>query len=313
MDICVTGGAGYIGSAAVKRLCDDGHTVIVIDNLSKGIQRLVDHRAEFYNLDLTDRERLDDVFAAHNIDAVMHFASYKAVGESMRDAPKYSDNITGTICLLDAMVKHDVKRIIYSSSAAVYGLAQNEMVTEHDPTVPINYYGYSKLAAEEIIIWYARIHEITYVSLRYFNVAGDAGLMYRDPAPENILPIIMEAVSGTRDKVVVFGDDYDTRDGTGVRDYIDINDLVEAHVLAMAKGDNQIINLGTSQGSSVMELITAVRRVTGKEVPYEIGDRREGDPATLLASNEKAQDVLGWAPQRDIDTMIRSMMDVYFA
>jgi len=311
MNILVTGGAGYIGSAAVKALVEKGYNVIVVDNLSKGSFRLVDKKAVFYKLDLVDKKALEKVFSENKINSVMHFAANKSVEESMENAPKYSDNITGTINLLDVMVKFNVKKIIYSSSAAVYGIPKEPIVDENSATNPINYYGYTKLASENIIKWYSKIHNLGYIILRYFNVAGDAGLHYIDPNARNIFPIIMEVLSGRRDKLVIFGNDYSTADGTCVRDYIDINDLVRAHILALDVTTNEIINLGTSKGVSVKQLVDAVIEVTGKKFKFEYGKRRKGDPEKLVASNEKARKVLGWQTSRNIKDMIKSMLEAY--
>jgi UDP-glucose 4-epimerase len=308
--ILVTGGAGYIGSAAVKALISKGYNVIVVDNLTKGKKELVDKKATFYEIDLTNKEKLSTVFN-EKIDYVMHFASYKAVGESMKNPEKYSDNITGTINLLDLMVEHNIKKIIYSSSAAVYGIPIKVPINEDHPTDTINYYGYTKLTSEKIIDWYSTIHGINYISLRYFNIAGDFELNYIDPEAQNIFPIIMEVIFKKRDKLTIFGDDYDTRDGTCVRDYIDIHDLIDAHILALNINENQIINLGTSNGTSVKELVSAIIEVTGKDFPYEIGEKREGDPATLVASNKKAKEILNWEPKKDIKDMIKTTFDAY--
>ena len=225
MKILVTGGAGYIGSVAVKTLIEKGHEVSVVDNLSKGKKELVSEKAKFFQKDLTDN--LDEVFN-EPYDAVIHFAAYKAVEESMNDAVKYSDNISGTINLLNYMVKNKVKKMIFSSTAAVYG-DFDEPLTEDCETNPVNFYGFSKLKCEEIIGWYNKIHGIEYTNLRYFNVAGDV-LGYVDPDAKNVFPIIMEVINGKRDRFCIFGDDYNTPDGTCLRDYIHIQDLVDAHV-----------------------------------------------------------------------------------
>ena len=312
MKIIVTGGAGYIGSAAVKALIEKGHEVIAVDNLSKGVRKLVDEKAKFYEIDLTNKEELDKVFQENQIDAVIHFAAYKAVGESMANAAKYSDNITGTMNLLNSMVRYNVKKIIYSSSACVYGDPDKIPVDEESPVkAAINYYGHTKIACEESLKWYAKIHGIQYVSLRYFNVAGDAGLNYVDPNAQNVMPILMEAVKGKREEFRIFGDDYDTKDGTGVRDYIDINDLVEAHILALDVEGNEIINLGTSTGVSVKELVDFTKEVTRSDFAVKIVERRAGDPVAVVASNEKAKNVLGWASKVDIKEMIKTTFDAY--
>ncbi|MBL7057086.1 UDP-glucose 4-epimerase GalE [Candidatus Woesearchaeota archaeon] len=306
--ILVTGGAGYIGSVAVKALLDKGYSVVVVDNLSKGKKELVDSRAKLFELDLVDD--LDSVFS-EGIDSVIHFASYKAVEESMTDAVKYSDNILGTVNLLNAMVKFNVKKIIFSSTASVYGMPSVDVLTEETPVNPINYYGFTKLECEKFISWYSKVYSIDFVNLRYFNVAGDGGLNYVDPDAKNIFPIIMDVLFGRRDKLVITGDDFDTRDGTGVRDYIDVNDLVEAHILALDADFKGVINLGTSSGVSVKELVKYTEEVVGQKIPVEIGPRRDGDPATVIASNKKAKEILGWEPKVEIKEMIRTTYEAY--
>lgn len=309
--ILVTGGAGYIGSAAVKALIAKGYKVVVIDNLSKGDKKLVDVKADFYKVDLVDKKALDKVFKKHNFDSIMHFAAYKAVEESMVKVDKYSDNITGTINLLKCMVEFDVKQIIYSSTAAVYGMPQETPITEKSPLEPINFYGYTKLASEQIIEWFGKVHGIRFASLRYFNVAGDGGLGYIDPDAKNIFPIIMEVFSGKRDKLEIYGNDYDTPDGTCIRDYFDVNDLVNAHVLALNLKSSEVINLGTAIGSSVKEIVYLSEKVVGQPLKHEYSGRRKGDPAVLVASNNKAKRLLNWKPERSIEDMIQSMWEVY--
>jgi len=311
MNILVSGGAGYIGSACVKKLIEKGDKVIVVDNLSKGKKELVDEKAEFFEGDLIDEEFLEKVFKNNEIDAVIHFAAYKAVGESMKNLEKYNDNIIGTINILDMMVRYSVKKIIFSSSAAVYGEPEYVPVDEKHRLKPINYYGFTKQKCEEIIDWYGKLKGIVGISLRYFNVSGDAGLNYIDPEAENVFPIIMEVFTGERDKFVIFGNDYDTFDGTCVRDYIDINDLVDAHILSLDLDKSEIINLGSSNGTSVKELVEIFEEVCGKELKKEIGGRREGDPAKLTASAEKAEMVLGWRPKRSVKDMVKSTVGAY--
>ena len=309
--ILVTGGAGYIGSAAVKALIAKGYQIVVVDNLTKGDKKLVDPKADFNKVDLVDKKALDKVFEKHKFDSVMHFAAYKAVEESMVRADKYSDNITGTINLLKCMVEFDVKQIVYSSTAAVYGMPQETPITEKSPLEPINFYGFTKLASERIIEWFGKVHGIRFVSLRYFNVAGDGGLGYIDPDAKNIFPIIMEGFSGKRDKLEIYGNDYDTPDGTCIRDYFDVNDLVNAHVLALNLTSSEVINLGTAIGSSVKEIVNLCEKVVGQPLKYEYSSRREGDPAVLVASNDKAKRLLKWKPKRSIEDMIQSMWEVY--
>lgn len=311
MKILVTGGAGYIGSACSKLLLDKGYEVIIIDNLSKGKEKLIDKRAKFFRIDLVDKENLRKVFEKEQIDAVIHFAAYKSVGESMQNPAKYSDNITGTINLLNAMIEFNVKKIIFSSSAAIYGMSDKEIVDESSEINPINFYGFTKLECERIIEWYHLIYGINFISLRYFNVVGDAGLKYVDPNAQNVFPIIMEVINGSRDKFVIFGNDYHTEDGTCKRDYIDINDLIDAHISALDSDYNGVINLGTGKGYTVKELIFYFIEVTGKNFNYEYGSRRDGDCDSLVASNSKAREILSWFPKRDIKEMIRTTYWAY--
>lgn len=309
MNILVTGGAGYIGSVAVKKLVEEGHSVVVVDNLTKGRKELVDSSAKFYEVDLMDKEKLDGVFSENKFDAVMHFAGYKAAGESMTELGKYSQNIIGHINLLDCIVKFGVKKMIYSSSAAVYGEPKYNPVDEKHPTDPINYYGFTKLECERLNEWYSKQKGLAIVNLRYFNVAGDAGLKYEDPDAQNIFPLIMKVYNKEMDELKLFGDDYDTIDGTCVRDYIDINDLVDAHVLALKLDKSETINLGTSKGVSVLELIHAFEEAKGK-LKYKIVGRRAGDPAKLTASYEKANQLLGWEPKKSVKDMVESVVGV---
>jgi UDP-glucose 4-epimerase len=306
--ILVCGGAGYIGSVCVHQLIDAGYKPIVVDNLSKGKIELLPKNTIFYQIDLTDKESLEKVFKEHQFDKIIHFAAYKAVGESMTNAPKYSQNITGMINLLDLMVKHKTKKIIFSSSAAVYGIPNNKIIIEEEITNPINYYGFTKLEMENIIKWYNKIHDIKYISLRYFNVAGDV-LKYIDPEAQNIFPIIMEVIKKNRTHLTIFGDDYDTKDGTCVRDYIDVEDLSQAHILALNSNFTGIINLGTGKGHSVQEIVDKFKKLANFKV--EIGPRRAGDPAYLVASNERAKTILNWKPKNDIDHMIKTTYDAY--
>jgi len=308
--ILVTGGAGYIGSAAVKELIEKKFNVLVADNLSKGDLGIVDKKAKFFKVDLTDKEELEKIFKNYKIDSVMHFAAYKAVGESMENPEKYFDNIQGTINLLELMANYEVKKIIYSSSAAVYGLPNYTPVDENHPTKPTNYYGFTKKVCEELIEWYSKIYNLSYICLRYFNVAGDA-LNYIDPGAENVFPILMEAIFGKREKFCIFGKDYDTRDGTCIRDYIDVKDLVKAHISALNVDKNEIINLGTSIGVSVKELVSLVKEVTGADFKVEIAGKRKGDVSELIASNEKAKKLLNWSPETNVKEMISSTYKAY--
>jgi UDP-glucose 4-epimerase len=310
MKVLVTGGAGYIGSACVKLLLDKGYEVVVLDNLSKGKEELVDKRAKFFKADLIDREKLKEIFEREHIGAIMHLAAYKAVNESMQNPVKYSDNITGTINLLNRMVEFNVKKIIFSSSAAVYGMSEKETIDESCELKPLNFYGFTKLECEKIIEWYHQIYGINYISLRYFNVSGDCGLKYVDPNAQNVFPIMMEVILGKKDKFVIYGKDYNTKDGTCKRDYIDIHDLIDAHISALNSDYNGAINLGTGKGYSVKELVDSFMEVSGKNFKYEYGQRRVGDPASLIASNALAKNILNWFPKVDIKETIRT---TYFA
>ena len=309
MKILVTGGAGYIGSAAVQALLSEGHSAVVVDNLSKGLRKLVGVEAKFYKGDLVDLVFLKKVFRENKIEAVMHFASYKAAGESMVKVAKYSNNIVGLVNLLNCMGEFKVRKMIFSSSAAVYGVPQEDPITEEHSLNPINYYGFTKLEGERILEWYSQLKGIKYVSLRYFNVAGDCGLKYIDPEAQNIFPVIMEVLSGKRSKLEIFGKDYDTPDGTCIRDYIDINDLVRAHIMALELDKSTVINLGSATGCSVLELVNVFEEVVGQSIKHSFVERREGDPAKLVASFEKAHQMLGWKPQNNLKMMIKSSLD----
>lgn len=311
MSILVTGGAGYIGSVAVQQLLAQGEDVVVIDNLAKGLRRLVPEQIPFYEIDLVDKTQVEQVFQKHPISAVLHFAGYKAVGESMETAVKYSDNITGTLNLLNCMVKYNCKKIIFSSSAAVYGGKNKEIITEEGNIAPASYYGYTKRAVEELLGWYEKIHAIKYIAFRYFNVGGDKGFLYVDPQAQNVLPIIMETITGKREFFEIYGTDYATRDGTCIRDYISIGDLVRAHLLGLETNFSGVLNLGTGTGTTVQELVQATEDVVGQTIPVKIGPRRKGDAAASIASFEKAQEVLGWKPQETIKDIVRTTYRAY--
>jgi len=310
MKILLTGGAGYIGSAAGKFLIEQGHEVIVVDNLSKGKKKLIDPKAKFYHIDLTNKKELSKIFSENKIEVIMHFAAYKAVEESMENAVKYSDNIIGTINLLNLMVKFNIKKIIFSSTAAVYE-SINTSLDEESKTNPINFYGFTKLESEKIIQWYSKIHNIQYIIFRYFNVAGDIGLKYVDPDAKNIFPIIMEVLTEKEKKLTIFGQDYQTKDGTCIRDYIDIEDLVRAHILALNINSNKIINLGSGKGYSVKELIEAFNKTLGKEIKYDYSPKRKGDPEVVLTNIEKAEQILNWTPEKTLQDMIKSTYSAY--
>ncbi|GAB3044499.1 UDP-glucose 4-epimerase GalE [Virgibacillus ainsalahensis] len=314
MSILVLGGAGYIGSHAVYQLKEQGHDVVVVDNLETGHLQAVHPESTFYQGDIRSIDFLHDVFKKETIEAVIHFAANSLVGESMEKPLKYFDNnVYGTQILLKAMVEHDVKHIVFSSTAATYGEPERVPITETMPTRPTNAYGETKLTMEKLMKWTAAAHGITYVSLRYFNVAGarESAVIGEDHRPEtHLVPIILQAALGQREHITIFGEDYDTADGTCVRDYVHVDDLIGAHLLAVDYlkngGASETFNLGSSQGFSVKEMIDAARAVTGKEIPAVSGPRRAGDPSTLVASSEKAKKILGWNPQR---TSIAKIME----
>jgi len=308
MNILVTGGAGFIGLVAVKKLLEAGHDVVCLDNLALGRKELVPDKAIFVEVDICDKELLSTIFQKNSFDAVMHFAAWKDVGESMQNPTKYSQNITGTINILDCMAEHNVKHIIFSSSAVVYSNPEYMPFDENHTTDPMNYYGFTKLECERVIKWYSKIHNLQYTIFRYFNVAGDGGIGYKDKVAKNIMPILVEVVAGKREKLSVFGADYDTDDGTCVRDYVDVNDLVDAHIKALKLEESHVINLGTGTGTSVKELINYTNEIIGKEIPVEYVERREGDPPILVTSYEKAKEILDWQPVVTSKEMLENMI-----
>ncbi|UOR11351.1 UDP-glucose 4-epimerase GalE [Halobacillus amylolyticus] len=318
MAVLVCGGAGYIGSHAVAQLLDRNEDVVVVDNLQKGHREAVVEGAAFYQGDLRDDAFLNEVFESNDIDSVIHFAADSQVGESVGDPLKYYDNnVYGAVCLLRVMAAHQVKKIVFSSTAAAYGEVEQVPIQETDPTVPTNPYGETKLAIENMLKWAEQAHDIQSVVLRYFNVAGvdPEGRIGEDHDPEtHLIPIILQVALGKREKILIFGDDYPTKDGTCIRDYIHVTDLVDAHLLAIKKLRSQsgsaTYNLGNGQGFTVKEVVDAARRVTGHDIPAEISPRRPGDPAQLVASSEKAMNELGWTPQHsDLDNMIQTAWD----
>ncbi len=305
MRILVLGGAGYIGSHTALELVKAGEEVIVVDNLVTGYRRAVPENATFYQGDIHDFAFLDTLFQKEQIDAVIHFAAYSLVGESVTNPLKYYDNnLCGTKVLLEAMVKHHVDKIVFSSTAATYGEPENIPILETDRTCPTNPYGETKLAMEKMFQWTANAHGLRYVSLRYFNACGaDAsGKIGEAHNPEShLIPLILQVPNGKRDAISIYGVDYDTDDGTCIRDYIHVTDLAQAHILAvhylMNGGENNIFNLGNGVGYSVREVIDTARKVTGHPIPAVETPRRAGDPARLVASSEKARQVLGWKPE----------------
>jgi len=315
MNVLVAGGAGYIGSHAVKQLLDDGHEVLAIDNLFRGHAEAVDARAEFAEVDLVDTDHLVKLLRAHEIDCVMHFAALAYVGESVTQPLDYYDkNTGGTVSLLRAMDEVGVKRMVFSSTCATYGEPERMPITEDMPQNPINPYGRSKLFVEHVLKDYAHANpSFGFVALRYFNVAGAAadGSIGEDHEPEtHLIPVVIEAALGKREKVTIFGTDYDTPDGTCIRDYVHVEDLCAAHITgmkALRDGDQRFYNLGIGRGYSVREVIESVKRVTGKEFTVEIGQRRPGDPPTLYANADKLRDELGWEPRyTELDAIVET-------
>ncbi|MFD1606468.1 UDP-glucose 4-epimerase GalE [Oceanobacillus luteolus] len=312
MSVLVLGGAGYIGSHAVHQLIDQGEEVVVVDNLTTGHRSAIHPQVTFYEGDLRDLDFISSIFAKEKIDAVLHFAANSLVGESMEKPLQYFDNnVYGTQVLLQAMVEANVKYIVFSSTAATYGEPKTVPITENLPTNPTNTYGETKLTMEKMMKWTESAHGIKYVSLRYFNVAGarETAEIGEDHRPEtHLVPIILQTALNQREYMTIFGDDYDTPDGTCVRDYVHVEDLIDAHLLALEylrnNGKSDIFNLGSNQGFSVKEMIETARTVTGKEIPVKIGKRRAGDPSTLIASSEKAKRILGWNPTRTDITKI---------
>ena len=304
MAVLVTGGAGYIGSHCVYGLIDKNEEVIVADNLQTGHKGAVHRNARFYKGDIRNSEFLDKVFSENSIDSVIHFAANSLVGESMREPlAYYNNNVHGTEVLLSTMNKHKVGRIVFSSTAATYGEPERIPILETDNTEPTNTYGETKLAMEKMMKWADIAHGIKYIALRYFNVAGahESGIIGEDHKPEtHLIPLILQVPLNKREGITIFGDDYDTNDGTCIRDYIHVMDLVDAHILALnmlrAGAESTVYNLGNGEGFSVKEIIESARKVTGHLIPSAVIERREGDPLVLVASSKKAKQELGWKP-----------------
>ena len=313
MAILVCGGAGYIGSHAVHALVEKGEQVVIVDNLQTGHRGALNPAAKFYEGDIRDAAVLDMIFTENKIEAVIHFAANSLVGESMEKPLLYfNNNVYGMQVLLEAMVRHGVDKIVFSSTAATYGEPKRVPIHEDDETCPTNTYGETKLTMEKMMKWVSRANGVRYVSLRYFNAAGalpDGSIGEDHKTETHLIPLILQVPTGRRDHITVFGDDYPTPDGTCLRDYIHVVDLADAHVLALEYlrkgGASDIFNLGNGQGFSVKEMIAAAEKATGRSIKVEIGARRAGDPAQLIASSEKARAVLGWKPQfTDVEQVI---------
>ena len=315
MKLLVLGGAGYIGSHTATELLDNGHEVVIADNLVTGYREAIPEKATFYQGDLRDKDFLNDLMKKEKVDAVIHFAAYSLVGESVVNPLKYyENNLYGTKVLLDAMIESGVDKIVFSSTAATYGEPENIPILENDRTCPTNPYGETKLAMEKMISWAAKAHGLHYVSLRYFNACGahKSGAIGEAHNPEShLIPLVLQVPNEKREFVSIYGNDYDTPDGTCIRDYIHVTDLAKAHILAveylMNGGESDIFNLGNGVGYSVKEVIKTARKVTGHPIPAKEEARRAGDPARLVASGKKAKEILGWEPEiKDLADIINS-------
>ena len=310
--VLVTGGAGYIGSVVTAQLVSRGCAVVVCDNLSHGSKKAVPSSAKLVVADTADRSALDRIFQEHRFDAVMHFAAFIEAGESMQVPEKYfRNNTANSLTLLEAMLAHNVQRLVFSSTAALYGTPERTPIEETDPLHPTNAYGESKLLVEQMLAWFHRIHGLRYSCLRYFNAAGAAGDLGEDHVPEShLIPLTLQVALGKREHVSIFGTDYPTPDGTCVRDYVHVSDLASAHILvldALRQRDKLIYNLGTGRGFSVREVIETARRVTGHPIPAREVPRRPGDPAVLVAASDSIKRDLHWQPQfPELESIVRS-------
>jgi UDP-glucose 4-epimerase len=310
--VLVTGGAGYIGSVVTAQLLDKGCDVIVCDNLSHGNKKAVPAGAKLIVADTSDRTALDRIFQEYRIDAVMHFAAFIEAGESMQVPEKYfRNNTVNSLTLLEAMLAHKVQRLVFSSTAALYGTPDRAPIEETDALRPTNAYGESKLLVEQMLAWFHRIHGLRYSCLRYFNAAGAAGDLGEDHVPEShLIPLTLEVALGKREYISVFGTDYPTPDGTCIRDYVHVSDLASAHILvldALRQRDKLIYNLGTGHGFSVREVLETVRRVTGRPIPAREVARRPGDPAVLVAGSDSIKRDLQWQPRfPELESIVRS-------
>jgi|SRR5215831_6049956 len=305
MNVLVTGGAGYIGSVICDQLLADGHAVVVLDNLSKGHRDALAQEATLVEADLLDSPAVTDAMKRHHVDAVIHMAASSLVGESMTEPIKYyRNNLWATLGLLEAMTFSGISKLVFSSTAAVYGNPEKQPIEEHDATTPTNPYGETKLAVERALHWYSSAHGLRYVALRYFNAAGATETRGERHSPEtHLIPLVLDAAE-KRSSVAVFGNDYPTPDGTCVRDYIHVSDLARAHVMALRSlvdgGQSATFNLGCGQGYSVREVIDAAQRVTGQSIDVKVQSRRAGDPAVLVASSARIREALGWTPQFEL-------------
>ena len=316
--ILVTGGAGYVGSHVVKALRDAGESPVVFDNLSTGLRENLLPGIPFFLGDTLSPEQLKQ--AMSGVDSIIHMAAHKAAGESMMAPGKYAiNNLNGTINLLNAAAEAKIKYFVFSSSAAVYGEPKYLPLDEEHPTDPLNFYGYTKLEIENLLGWYSKLEDIRFASLRYFNAAGydvDGEINGLERVPNNLIPILLETIIGKREEVVVFGSDYDTDDGSCIRDYVHVNDIAEAHLSALryldSKNQDVVLNLGTSKGLSVLEVLRIAREVSGTDFKYTLGPRRAGDPAVVLAKASLAEKLLHWTPKNsDAKTLLETSLRAY--
>ena len=319
MKILVTGGAGYIGSHVVYELIDQGHDVTILDDMSLGLEENIDPRSIFVQGSTHSDSDLDSVLSV-GFDGIIHLAAWKAAGESMTNPAKYAhNNLIGTINLLNACDRHGIKRFVFSSTSSVYGNPEYIPIDENHPTEPISYYGETKLQVEKNLKWFSELKGVRFGVLRYFNAAGydiKGRIKGRERNALNLIPIAMEVAAGIREKMQVFGDNYDTHDGTGVRDYIHVSDLAIAHRKALnyiSENDKDLlVNLATGEGHSVLDVINKSKEVSGKDIPFDIVGRRAGDPATVVVVSNRANKVLDWSTKySDLDTLIRTSWDIY--
>lgn len=320
LKILVVGGAGYIGSHVCCDLVETGHEVVVFDNLSKGFKSNIIEGEVFVEGDILSISQLESLFKSYSFDVVFHFAAFKAAGESMYKPEKYAvNNIIGTLNLLNTMLKYDVKKIIFSSSSSVYGEPEYTPVDENHKLNPESYYGYSKMCIEQNIEWYSKLKKINYAFLRYFNAAGydvRQRITTIEKETTNLIPVAMETLFGMRKELQIYGNDYATRDGSCIRDYIHTNDLSDAHIRALyyliEKNENLIVNLGQNEGITVLEVVNKIEEIFNQKLNYNIVGRRAGDPAVVIASNKKAYELIGWKPNHsNIETILKTTYDVY--
>ena len=320
MRVLVVGGAGYIGAHIVDLLCEQNYEVVVFDNLSSGFEQNLNKKSELFVGDILKPKDLENVFSNFSFDSVIHMAALKAPGESMIDSHRYSENnIMGSINLISASINHKIKKFIFSSTAAIYGEPSYNPIDEKHPKIPINHYGFTKLMVEDYLSWTQNISNMKYVALRYFNAAGytkkENLIIYKEKKSQNLLPTVMEVASGLRSQFQIFGDDYDTPDGTCIRDYINVVDLADAHIKALEyleKGESCSINLSTNTGHSVLDVIDVAQKIVRTKIKYEITDRRPGDPTILISSYKEAKDKLGWIPRKSsLEEIVSSMWKHY--